>query len=109
MLIKSLCKKARVCLVPFYIMVFFKDIALKSRAQAVISVGLAQQYLYFFFFATRNAAVTTVANISATTIENQMPSRSKKMGSIITASDWNAASAGHYSDIVTFTVSYEDK
>ena len=30
-----------------------------------------------------------VANISAITIEYQMPSRSKKMGSIITASDWN--------------------
>ena len=27
----------------------------------------------------------------------------------ITADDWNAAYAGDYSDIVTFTVSYEDK
>ena len=27
----------------------------------------------------------------------------------ITAEDWNAAYAGSYSDIVTFTVSYEDK
>ena len=27
----------------------------------------------------------------------------------ITASDWNAAYAGEYSDTVTFTVSYEDK
>ena len=27
----------------------------------------------------------------------------------ITASDWNAAYAGDYSDTVTFTVSYEDK